>query len=156
MTWNTCTLCVSLTWAGVPYTASVVRSRRWPTLWSQCQCGTACSSCPILPGLVWLLLCSANRNDSSRVSDLHCKQVIAAKRNTNKMRCHGQQGTGHYQHTLPPYRMDGACKTRPFTSVISSLTITPNSRTYGSVLKLALLIWGRKKSNVYVIWRSAN
>lgn len=36
--------------------------------------------------------------------------------------------TGH-QHTLPPYRMEGACRTRPFTSVISSLTITPNSRT---------------------------
>ena len=31
--------------------------------------------------------------------------------------------------TLPPYRMEGACRTRPFTSVISSLTITPNSRT---------------------------
>lgn len=57
----------SLTWAGVQCTASVVQSKRWPTLWSQCQCGTACSSCPILPGLVWLLLCSANCKDGSLV-----------------------------------------------------------------------------------------
>lgn len=60
-----------LTWAGVQCTASVVRSRRWPTLWSQCQCGTACSSCPILPGLVWLLLCSAKSNDSSIINPRH-------------------------------------------------------------------------------------
>lgn len=47
------------TWAGVPCTASEVQSKRWPTLWSQCLCGTVCSSYPTLPGLVWRLLCSA-------------------------------------------------------------------------------------------------
>lgn len=52
----------------------------------------------------------------------------------------GQRGQGEVGLTLPPYRMEGACSTRPLTSVISSRTITPNSRTYGSVLKLALLI----------------
>lgn len=40
----------------------------------------------------------------------------------------------------PPYRMEGGCRTRPVTSVISSFTMIPNSRTYGSVLKLALRI----------------
>lgn len=47
--------------------------------------------------------------------------------------------------TLPPYRMEGGCRTRPVTSVISSLTMIPNSRTYGSVLKLALLILKRRE-----------
>lgn len=50
--------------------------------------------------------------------------------------------------TLPPYRMEGGCRTRPVTSVISSLTMIPNSRTYGSVLKLALRIYEREQSRV--------
>lgn len=43
-----------LTWGFLLDTASVWRSRQWPTSWSPHQCGTAFPSCPTRRGWAWL------------------------------------------------------------------------------------------------------
>lgn len=43
-----------LTWEFLPDTASVWRSRQWPTSWSPPRCGTAFPSCPTPHGWEWL------------------------------------------------------------------------------------------------------
>lgn len=63
--------CVStekLTWADPPDTASAVRSRPRPTLWSRCRRRTASLACPTHPGWVWPRFCSAARDPTLLVN----------------------------------------------------------------------------------------
>lgn len=50
-----------LTWAGLPDTVSVGRSRQQPRLWSRCRRRTASLSCPTRPGWAWPRFYSAER-----------------------------------------------------------------------------------------------
>lgn len=69
-------LAQDLTWGFLLDTASVWRSRQWPTSWSLPRCGTAFPSCPTRHGWAWLQCGSETTLQSQAMYLRLCRKTL--------------------------------------------------------------------------------